>query len=77
MTQSTNPDQSPLTGHGAVNIEIYDPVTGHIDAVQTAEAAKQVFQDSNIVRNNGVVDHAMTLAKRIAAKAAYVKTRSV
>ena len=75
MTQLQNPQgQDPFTQ--SVQAEVYDPVTGHIDAVATLEAQRFIFDNSNIVRTaNGSVDHSATLNKRIAAKRTYLATR--
>jgi hypothetical protein len=51
-------------------------VTGHIDAVATSEATRQVLSDVNTVRVNGAVDHVQTLAKRKTAKTAFLASRS-
>jgi hypothetical protein len=72
MTQSVYPDINvQLT-----QAEVFDPVTGHIDAGLTSEATKAVFADSNTVRVNGVVDHVQTLAKRKTAKQSFLASRS-
>ncbi len=75
MTQLQNPQgQDPFTQ--LVQAEVYDPVTGHIDAVATMEAQRVIFADSNIVRTaSGAVDHSATLSKRISAKRVYLATR--
>jgi hypothetical protein len=72
MTQSNSQDIFIQS----VQAEVFDPITGHIDGAATAELQKQVFTDANIVRVNGVVDHAKTLAKRILAKQAFHASRS-
>jgi hypothetical protein len=72
MTQSVNQDSFIQSAQ----LEVYDPVTGHIDAAASAEAARQVLADSNTVRVNGVVDHVQTLAKRKTAKQSFLATRN-
>jgi len=72
MTQSINQDLQ----HQLVQAEVFDPITGHLDGVATAECAKQVLQDANTVRVNGVVDPVKTLAKRIVAKQAFHASRN-
>ena len=59
-----------------VQVEVYDPKTGHIDAVQTAQATKEVLAEVNTVRvPGGGVDHVATLAKRKTAKATFLASR--
>ncbi len=57
-------------------VEVFDPVTGHIDAVATREATKIILHDQNTVRlPNGTVDFVATLAKRKTAKATFLASR--
>ena len=57
--------------------EVFDPVTGHIDAVLTKEATRIVLAEVNTVRVAGSsqIDAPATLAKRAAAKRAFLASR--
>lgn len=57
-------------------IEVFDPVTGHLDALATEECTKAVLHEANTVRVGGVVDLVATLAKRKTAKATFLASRN-
>jgi len=71
MTQSTYPDINVQLAQA----DIFDPTTGHVDAVKTRELQKIVLADSNTVRVNGGGDHAQTLRKRKTARSAFLASQ--
>lgn len=59
----------------AVNLlDIFDK-NGRIDEIQSGAANREIFSEANIVRVNGVIDHAATIAKHATAKVAAVNNR--
>ncbi len=71
MTQSTYPDINVQLAQ----VDIFDPTTGHVDAVKTREATRIILSDVNTVRSpGGAVDHVQTLIKRKAAKSAFLNS---
>jgi hypothetical protein len=71
MTQSISTDPNQF------QTDVFDPVTGHVDPILSAESARIVLSEVNTVRVAGTstIDVSATQAKRALAKKAFLTSR--
>jgi hypothetical protein len=76
MTQSLNRQNLSLDDQRSAQLDIYD-ANGRLDPIATAEANREIFQESNTVKIPGstAINVPATAAARVAAKAAVLARR--